>query len=59
MIYKLEKFKITDTIMNGQKGTNEDTGKNRNKSKQVFFTVALLILWLLVYLAIHYKILKN
>jgi hypothetical protein len=45
--------------MNGQKGTKEDTSKNRNKSKQVFFTVALLILWLLVYLAIHYKILKS
>jgi hypothetical protein len=45
--------------MNDHKGDKENIPQNPNKSKQMFFAVALLMLWLLVYLAIHYKILKD
>ena len=38
---------------------NENTPQNPNKSKQIFFAVALLILWVLIYLAAHYHILKD
>jgi len=45
--------------MNDKKGNEEDAPHQPQKSKQIFFAAALLILWLLIYLAVHYHILKD
>jgi hypothetical protein len=63
LIYQFAKSKILSKKlfqkMNDHKAPKEDTPQNSKKSKQMLFAAGLLILWLLVYLAIHYKILKN
>ena len=42
--------------MNDDKGNKEDMTTNSSKSKETFFAVALLLLWLLVYLATQTKL---
>lgn len=37
---------------------NDSSSKTR-KANQVFYAVALLLLWLVIYLAMHYKLLKS
>jgi hypothetical protein len=37
----------------------EEIPRKPNGSRQTFFAIALLALWLLIYLAVHYHILKN
>jgi hypothetical protein len=39
--------------MNGHKMKKAHTSQNSNKLNQMFFAIALLILWLLVYLGVH------